>query len=183
MLMEIRPVYYTIVNNSFDSIGSKINGSRQQYGFISQEIEKSFPDVKITDDVLGYKLMDYDQIIPIAVSAIQEQQKIIVSLKNELTLMKEQIYSNSPLSINNNTSLNEQNQNTEIKFQISEQNFRNASIIIFDLNGLLIKKYEIQKLGVGSVEINGKELKAGMYIYTLIVNQKEIDSKRMILLN
>lgn len=196
MLMEIRPVYYTIVNNSFDSIGSKIEGSRQQYGFISQEIEKSFPDVKITDDVLGYKLMDYDQIIPITVSAIQEQQKIIDSLKNELTIMKEQINSNSSLNINNNNTFNEQSQNilnqntpnpfnqkTEIKFKINEQNFRNASIVIFDLNGLMIKKYEIQKSGDGSVEINGNELKAGMYIYTLIVNQKEIDSKRMILLN
>ena len=75
------------------------------------------------------------------------------------------------------------NQKTEIKFKINEQNFRNASIVIFDLNGLMIKKYEIQKSGDGSVEINGNELKAGMYIYTLIVNQKEIDSKRMILLN
>lgn len=140
--------------------------------------------------------MDYDQIIPITVSAIQEQQKIIDSLKNELTLMKEQINSNSSLNINKNNTFSEQNQNvlnqnmpnpfnqkTEIKFKINEQNFRNASIVIFDLNGLMIKKYEIQKSGDGSVEINGNELKAGMYIYTLLVNQKEIDSKRMILLN
>jgi hypothetical protein len=70
-----------------------------------------------------------------------------------------------------------------LKFSIQEQNFRNALIVIFDLNGLLIKSYDIQNSGDGSIKINGNELKAGMYIYTLIVNQKEIDSKRMILLN
>lgn len=79
-LMQIRPVHYSIVNNMFDSSGVKIEGTRNQYGFISQEIEKAFPEVKITDDVLGYKLMDYDQIIPITVAAIQEQKKTIDSL-------------------------------------------------------------------------------------------------------
>lgn len=32
-----------------------------------------------------------------------------------------------------------------------------------------------------SIKINGKELAAGMYIYSLIAENKEIDSKRMIL--
>ena len=41
-LMQIRPVHYSIVNNMFDSSGVKIEGTRNQYGFISQEIEKAF---------------------------------------------------------------------------------------------------------------------------------------------
>lgn len=195
-LMQIRPVHYSIVNNMFDSSGVKIEGTRNQYGFISQEIEKAFPEVKITDDVLGYKLMDYDQIIPITVAAIQEQQKTIDSLKTELANLKDQVNSNISLGIENNNSstltsrtvLNQNspnpfNESTEVTFSIDDQNFRTASIVIFDMSGLLIKKYDIPKSGVGTIKINGNELKAGMYIYTLIVNQKEIDSKRMILLN
>ena len=197
MLKKIRPVFYTIINNGLDSVGNKIESTRQQYGFISQEIEKSLPEVKITDDVLGYKLLDYDQIIPITVSAIQEQQKMIDSLIFKLSKFNEQINSNKSVvgvgnnnfsntfnqSILNQNSPNPFNESTEIKFSINEQNFRNASIIIFDMNGLLIKKYAIQTSGNGTILINGNELKPGMYIYTLIVNQKEIDSKRMILLN
>jgi hypothetical protein len=51
------------------------------------------------------------------------------------------------------------------------------------MNGLLIKNYNIPNSGIGTIKINGNELKAGMYIYTLIVNQSEVDSKKMILLN
>lgn len=195
-LLQIRPVYYTIENNSFDSIGNKIEGIRPQYGFLSQEIEKSFSEVKITDDILGYKLMDYDQIIPITVSAIQEQQKLIDSLKAEMANLKEQLNLNNSLDLENNSStilssrniLNQNSPNpfneiTEVNFSIDGKNFRNASIVIFDMNGLLIKNYDIQNSGNGTIKINGSELKAGMYIYTLIVNQREIDSKRMILLN
>jgi hypothetical protein len=194
-LMQIRPVHYSIVNNMFDSSGVKIEGTRNQYGFISQEIEKAFPEVKITDDVLGYKLMDYDQIIPITVAAIQEQQKTIDSLKTELANLQDQVNSNNSLGLGNNnsstlTSRNVLNQNspnpfnesTEVTFSVDEQNFRTASIVIFDMSGLLIKKYDIHKSGDGTIKINGNELKAGMYIYTLIVNEREVDSKRMILL-
>ena len=140
--------------------------------------------------------MEYNQIIPISVASIQAQQKIIDSLKTEMANLKEQVSSNNSLGLGNNNSttlytrnvLNQNspnpfNESTEVKFSIDEQNFRNASIVIFDMNGLLIKKYDIQKSGEGSVKINGSELKAGMYIYTLIVNQREVDSKRMILLN
>jgi len=51
------------------------------------------------------------------------------------------------------------------------------------MNGLLIKNYKIQTSGKGSIKISANELKAGMYIYSLIVNENEVDSKRMILLN
>lgn len=156
-----------------------------------------FPEANITvTDQEGYLLMEYNQIIPIAVASIQAQQKIIDSLKTEMANLKEQVSSNNSLGLGNNNSttlytrnvLNQNspnpfNESTEVKFSIDEQNFRNASIVIFDMNGLLIKKYDIQKSGEGSVKINGSELKAGMYIYTLIVNQREVDSKRMILLN
>ena len=74
------------------------------------------------------------------------------------------------------------NQKTEIKFQIDSENFRSASIIVFDMNGLLIKEFEIMDSGEGSVHIDSGDLKAGMYIYSLIVNQREFDTKRMILM-
>lgn len=140
--------------------------------------------------------MDYNQILPIAIASIQTQQKMIDSLKMEMAILKEQVNTYNSLDFENNdsttvSSRNVLNQNspnpftesTEIKFSIDDQNFRKASIVIFDMNGLLIKQYDIQKSGDGKIKINGNELKAGMYIYTLIVNQREVDSKKMILLN
>jgi hypothetical protein len=143
---------------------------------------------------MGYLAMDYDQIIPIAVNAVQEQQKEIDSLRNEMSNLKKLI-DDSILSelgdskLDGNRSILKQNspnpfhQTTAISFLIAEKNFRNSSLVIFDLNGLLVKRFDIQKPGEGSIEISANELKAGMYVYTLIVNQREIDSKRMILLD
>jgi hypothetical protein len=196
-LMKIRPLQYSIVDNKINDKGEIINGFVKQFGFISQEIEELFPEVKLTDDAYDIKLLDYDQIIPIAVAAIKEQQFIIDSLKSDIELIKEQLelYSknNSNESRNynglqNNNTLLQNNPNpfrekTVISFSIEKQNFKNASIVIFDMNGTLIKKIDIFSADENAIVINANELKAGMYIYSLIVNQREIDSKRMILLN
>lgn len=191
-LMKIRPVYYSMINRTVDSIGQKIEGKIEQYGFISQEIEKALPEVKITYDSDGYKLMDYDQIIPIAVAAIQEQQLVIDSLKNDVESLKKIILKNNvDFSISNESNGNTLFQNypnpfkerTKIEYLVDNNNFREASLLIFDMNGLLLKQIAIHSAGKGEIIIEENELSAGMYIYSLIVNQKEVDSKRMILLN
>ncbi|MDR0803083.1 T9SS type A sorting domain-containing protein [Fluviicola sp.] len=195
-LMKIRPVFYAIENNKIDgTTGKKILQDKHNFGFLSQQIRDLFPEADITvTDHEGYVLMEYNQIIPITVASIQAQQKIIDSLKSEIASLKSQINSINSLGLGNDNSVstgnvlnqnspNPFNEKTEIKFSIDERNFKSASIVVFDMNGLLLKKYEIQNSGNGSITINGNDLKAGMYIYTLIVNQREIDSKRMILLN
>lgn len=197
-VMQIRPVFYNIEDNKFDSTGKLFEKRKPQYGFISQEIEKTLPEVDITEDIKDTKLMDYNQIIPLTVAAIQEQQLIIDSLKNEIKNLSTiiaranlKLYEkNSESTTKNNdgnklyqNNPNPFNQKTEISFTISKQNFESASIIVFDMNGVFIKRIEIQQAGQGSIEINANELKAGMYIYTLLVNEKEVDTKRMILLN
>jgi len=53
------------------------------YGFLAQEVEQILPNV--IDSAKNVKLMDYLQIIPIVVQAMQEQQEVIDSLKNSLS--------------------------------------------------------------------------------------------------
>ena len=69
---------------------------------------------------------------------------------------------------------------TEIKYFVP-LNANNAVVYVFSLNGNLLLTKSITQVGNGSVIINGSELEAGMYIYTLSVDGQEIDSKRMIL--
>ena len=61
--------------------------------------------------------------------------------------------------------------------------FRSASIMVFDLQGTLKMVIPISHSLKGQITINGFELTAGMYLYSLIVDDKEIDTKRMILMN
>ena len=53
--------------------------------------------------------------------------------------------------------------------------------MIFDLQGTLIESHVIDRSGRTQIRVEGGALKAGMYIYTLMVDQKEMDTKRMIL--
>ena len=54
--------------------------------------------------------------------------------------------------------------------------------MVFNMQGALMKQMPIQRQQQ-RVIINGSELTAGMYLYSLIIDGKEIDTKRMILTN
>ena len=69
---------------------------------------------------------------------------------------------------------------TEIRFEIPE-NTASAKLLIHDMQGAEIKSYSITKRGNGNIIIHASELPAGMYMYTLLVNNTIIDTKKMIL--
>ena len=70
--------------------------------------------------------------------------------------------------------------NTEIKFKIPEK--ANAGrLIIHDMQGVELLSFNIRQKGFGSITINGSELRAGMYLYTLLVDNEIINTKRMLL--
>jgi myo-inositol-hexaphosphate 3-phosphohydrolase len=62
-----------------------------------------------------------------------------------------------------------------------KENSQNAGLRIYDLQGTEIKSYTITGTGEKTIKLNGNELKAGMYLYSLIIDGVEIDTKRMIL--
>lgn len=68
---------------------------KRQYGLIAQEVEEIIPDVvgerKMYDET--YKLIRYEKIVPILISAVQDQQKQIEDLKTEINSLKQEINS------------------------------------------------------------------------------------------
>ncbi|MFA7401800.1 MAG: T9SS type A sorting domain-containing protein [Bacteroidales bacterium] len=56
-----------------------------------------------------------------------------------------------------------------------------AYLYIYNLNGTQLKSYTLTLRGVQAVTVYASELPAGMYLYTLVVDNVIIDSKRMIL--
>ncbi|GHV25499.1 hypothetical protein FACS1894176_04100 [Bacteroidia bacterium] len=69
--------------------------------------------------------------------------------------------------------------NTEIRYFLPE-GIREAYLCIFDMQGKMLKKLNAQ-VGMNTLTVRGSELHAGMYLYSLIVDGQEIDTKRMIL--
>lgn len=121
------------------------------------------------------------------VEAIKEQQNEIDELKQDKGIqtqstigdvnslldekLKAKLYSNIP---------NPFKERTTISFFIPEA-ANQAGIHIYNLQGKQIKQISIVDRGNGSVVINGYELTPGMYMYSLIVDGKEVDTKKMIL--
>jgi len=69
---------------------------------------------------------------------------------------------------------------TKIEFEIPE-NTISARLLIHDMQGAEIKSYNIIQKGRSAIIVSGFELTAGMYLYTLLIDNKIIDTKRMIL--
>ncbi len=72
------------------------------------------------------------------------------------------------------------NEKTTIYFEVFD-GFKLAKIYIYNLQGEQIKSCNINNSGKGSIEIPSSELKAGIYFYSLFVDNKEIDTYKMIL--
>jgi hypothetical protein len=58
---------------------------------------------------------------------------------------------------------------------------RQAAIYIYNLQGAELKSYQLTQKGLNTITVYGSELSVGMYLYTLVVDGKIIDTKRMIL--
>jgi hypothetical protein len=163
------------------------------------------------DSVRSTYAVNYIGMIPVLLEGLKNQQRQIdnlqkialsqeqdiIDLKNQVALLKNGNSSKTksakvvetetiPSAITSNqialyqNAPNPFNQSTQIGYYIPDAT-QSATLYIYNMNGLQIKSIPIQTKGNGNVTINGSELKAGMYIYTLVADGKEIDTKRMIL--
>jgi hypothetical protein len=177
----------TQVRDTEDS-NNKSFYNQTRYGFSAQEIKTIFPDL-VTEDLDGTLSIDYIGIIPLLVNAIKEQQVTIEDLKTQIKDIKSvsaSISDESELSTKDGknsllqNSPNPFSENTKIEYSLSD-NINSAAIFIYDMNGSQIKSFPLNSKGHGNIVINGNELQAGMYLYSLIANGNIIDIKRMIL--
>jgi hypothetical protein len=178
-VLKIRGANYEYKTNEFADKGFS---EGKNYGFIAQELKEVLPELVKQDDE-GYYSVNYSGVIPVLVEAIKEQQKEIAELK--------QLISQGTTGLNDNTLVNGNaklyqnnpnpfNQQTEISYYLADD-VSNAAMLIFDMNGKQIKRYDIAARGNDKVIIHGNELAPGMYMYSLIADGKLVDTKRMVL--
>ena len=162
------------------------------FGFIAQDLQKLFPNLVIEDQ--GFLAVNYVGLIPVLVDAIQEQQKTLEEQHKMLEAQQRQINqllesrfekSGTNSFLNDarleQNSPNPFNSSTEIKFYVPE-NSTVAGIHIYDMTGKELLRLDAPR-GNSSVTLDARQLNAGMYLYSLIIDGREIDTKRMILTN
>ncbi len=139
------------------------------------------------------------------VAKVDSLQKVITAMQTENELLKKDVAEikgmltkfgddlqyccfnqQNNITPNNDKSMLEQNtpnpfnENTTIRYYITQAS-GNAIIRITNLNGVVVNTFKIQAKGAGQILISGSSLAAGTYVYELIVDGKQIDSKRMVL--
>ena len=72
------------------------------------------------------------------------------------------------------------NGTTIIRYYIPENIQLDAFMAFFDAYGNEIKKVKINETGAGKIEVNAQNVAAGIYTYSLLVNGKVVDTKKMI---
>ena len=173
----------TNVSDTDESTSKKNN--LLHFGLIAQELQEIYPNL-IHEGQDGYLGINYVEMVPVLIRAIQELKEEIDELKGTGTARKSPTVSTTSVdnAKGNNNMLYQNTPNpaknqTIIRYQLAED-AQDAAICIFDMTGKQVKKFPISS-GTNNVVINGYELGQGMFLYSLIVNGQEIDTKKMII--
>ena len=148
--------------------------------------------------VVSFKALNYTELIPVIIKGMQEQQETINSLQEvnkkqqqEIDQLQQMMQSlttkqgaNASLSVSEGRSLiqnapNPFSQNTVISCYVPPSS-KQAQLVINNTDGRTLKSYSLAK-GMNKLTINANTLAAGEYIYSLLVDRKEICSRRMTL--
>ncbi len=204
LINKLQPKSYDLYNDNCKQL--EVSGAQKQYGLIAQEVEKVFPeivyDVKIpaaideegketapSKDLRG---VSYTQLISVLVKGMQEQQKQIEELKtlvensNVTNPGKEQKIIGSVNLSDIQSVILDQNvpnpfaEQTTISYVLTK-GVQKAQMLFYNAEGKLINSSELKaSAGKGQLNVFASDLSNGIYTYTLVVDGKVIDSKRMV---
>lgn len=172
---------------AFTKLQEQKEANTLRYGFVAQEVKEVMPEL-VRTDADGYMYVDYIGLVPVLCEAINELKAEIAELTGkDSTPQKAPSHSATDDMLNDKVTPallqnvpNPFNAETSIKVVLPED-VRRADIYVYDMQGKQILNIPVNERGNSTVTIQGSELPAGMYIYALIADGKEIDSKRMIL--
>ncbi|MBQ9200680.1 MAG: tail fiber domain-containing protein [Lachnospiraceae bacterium] len=165
---------------------TEAQSKKLHFGLIAQELQTIYPNL-VEESEDGYLSINYVELVPILIRSIQELKQEVDELRGTKEARK--VKSAAPMVVSSATATNTSSlyqntpnpfkEQTVIHYRLADD-AKNAAICIFNMQGKLLKKYPISS-GSESLTINGYELGEGMFLYTLMINGQEIDTKRMIL--
>jgi len=181
---EVEEVLPSLVKaTEFDS-----KWAQSQYG--KEAHQTTAPSEKIE-----FKALNYIELIPIMIKGMQEQEAAdkqkdieIASLKTEVAELRQmllELKNSSTGTVTATSTYLEQNTpnpvngTTIIRYHVPETTML-ASINITNAKGQVIKTVTLSK-GSGQVSLNTAMLASGTYNYTLYVDGKQADTKRLVI--
>ncbi len=221
LLAKLKPKNYEFVQDGKSADLGLPKGVH--YGFIAQDMEEVLPElvsiapqglggveVAVTDpkpgdktipqqktETVTSKAINYIEIIPILVKAVQEQQEQIevlktnaekiISLEKEIAALKAMMTGKNveyksevaTLKLDQNTP-NPFTTTTTIRYEIPV-GAGSAKLVLTNAKGEVVKNIVLNSKGKGQVQINSSALAAGAYTYTLYADGKKSDTKQLVI--
>ncbi len=190
-VMDMNVIEYNLidqVNGEKSRDGKNVSIEDQRHiGLAAQELRELFPDL-VVEGQDGYLAVNYVELVPVLIRSIQELKEELDAVNgvkgteeaqkapsasgidNSKANAKNVLYQNTP---------NPFKEQTIIRFRLADD-VQDAAICIFDMSGKMLRKLPISS-GDSQVSIAGYELGEGMFLYSLIVNGQEIDTKKMVI--
>lgn len=195
-VMKLKPSSYEFRTDEYRQMSLPAG---KRFGFIAQDLEQVFPQLvtnahhpeeldaqgKVVAEAVDFKAVSYTELIPVLTKAIQEQQQEIEALKAQVNAGHTSPMSVKATDMTSDSYLGQNSPNpftvsTEISYRLPAS-AKTGAIGIYDLNGKELRLFPLTAGKSGSVTIQGGDLQPGMYIYTLIVDGRPADSKKMVL--
>ena len=234
IIKQLKPKTFDYKLSSYPSMS--LPGGKQ-YGLIAQETQTVLPELinnivhpakydsvgNIITPSFTYLSLEYQQLTPIIIRAMQQQQRTIEKQDSIIASQRDKIDKQD--SINNavqaqiaaltssvtsccsssavrQTTPAEQNQlavnlsdkdiivlnqnvpnpfaeQTTITYNVPEK-YGYAQMIFNTIDGRILKTVDITKKGRGTLTVYSSDLSSGMYTYSLIVDGKTFDTKKMV---
>jgi hypothetical protein len=206
ILAQLKPKTYTFREDGEYALMNLPRG--KHYGLIAQEVEEVLPalvaeaefepgrirkavrDAKgeqgtydnSNNDIIKFKALNYTELIPLVVKALQEQQEQIDVLKAENQSLKEMITdlggTSSTLAWMKQNTPNPVRSSTTIQYFIPAE-LKSARILVSNAKGQQLKIYSVS--GSGTVNFSAGTLPSGTYTYSLVADGKTISTKKLVI--
>ena len=167
-----------------------------RYGLAADQLKAVYPEL-VYEDVNGNVSINYIEMIPLLVQAINEVKTENSRLKSALSELQEDMpyQSKSRKSMEIASSINTEDEailslsqnnpnpfSTSTSIEVSVPEYvKTAALFVFDMSGKQIKCIDITERDISRIPISSEGLTEGMYLYSLIADGKVVGTKKMIL--
>ena len=157
---------------------------KTHYALSPEDLEAVYPDL-VYDLEDGRKAIDYVGLIPILVQAVGELQTEVQQLRGEEAKTRQL---QTGITATTSADALRLGQNEPNPWQVATtipvclpETVRHANLYLYDLSGKQIKDIPLTKRGTFNIDLTAQGMDAGIYIYSLIADNKVVATKRMIL--
>ena len=178
----VKEAAHPINESHSDAIIGTTDGNQPSRETIAKSVKQASPA-----ETMNIKAVNYTELIPIMIKAMQELSKQNDDLKTQVATLSQTVnqltksngtVTASSASINQNFP-NPFTKSTVISFNIPQSS--NANIVVSQTgSGKVIKTIPLSA-GTSQLTFDGASLAAGSYSYSLYIDGKKIDSKQMVI--